>query len=35
MCKPQKRGWADKKMVTDLPRGIGQEQQVRDWERSL
>ena len=33
MCKPQKRGWADKKTVTDLRRAIGQQQQIRDWER--
>ncbi len=34
MCKPQKRGWADKKAVTDLRRVIGQEQQIRERERS-
>ena len=35
MCNPQKRGWADKKTVTDLRRAIGQEQQIREWERSV
>jgi hypothetical protein len=35
MCKPQKRGWADKKTVTDLRRAIGHEQQIREWERSV
>jgi hypothetical protein len=33
LCKPQKRGWADKKTVADLCRAVGQEQQIRDWER--
>jgi len=31
MCNPQKRGWADKKTVTDLRRAIGQQQQIREW----
>jgi hypothetical protein len=31
MCKPQKRGWADKKTSGDLRRAIGQEQQIREW----
>jgi len=33
MCKPQKRGWADKKTVTDLRRAIGQQQQIHEWEQ--
>jgi len=33
LSKPQKRGWADKKTVADLRRAVGQEQQIRDWER--
>jgi hypothetical protein len=32
MCKPQQRGWADKKTPGDLRRAIGQEQQIREWE---
>jgi hypothetical protein len=32
MCKPQQRGWADKKTPADLRRAIGQEQQIREWE---
>jgi hypothetical protein len=35
MCKPQQRGWADKKTPGDLRRAIGQEQQIREWERPL
>src|SRR5438309_9284453 len=35
LCKPQKRGWDDKKTFNDLRRAIGQEQQIREWERSL
>jgi hypothetical protein len=35
MCKPQQRGWADKKTPADLRHAIGQEQQIREWERSL
>jgi len=35
MCKPQQRGWADKKTLGDLRRAIGQEQQIRDWEQRL
>jgi hypothetical protein len=31
MCKPQKRGWADKKTPGDLRRAIAQEQQFREW----
>jgi len=34
LCKPQKRGWDDKKTFNDLRRAIGQEQEMRDWERS-
>jgi hypothetical protein len=35
MCKPQQRGWADKKTPSDLRRAIGQEQQIREWERAF
>jgi len=35
MCKPQQRGWADKKTPGDLRRATGHEQQIREWERSL
>jgi hypothetical protein len=31
LCKPQQRGWADKKTPADLQRAIGQEQEMRDW----
>jgi hypothetical protein len=31
LCKPQQRGWADKKTPGDLRRAIAQEQQFRDW----
>jgi hypothetical protein len=33
LCKPQKRGWDDKKTFNDLRRAIGQEQQIREWEQ--
>jgi len=35
MCKPQQRGWADKKTPGDLRRVIAQEQQIREWERAF
>jgi hypothetical protein len=35
LCKPQQRGWADKKTPADLRRAIGQEQQIQEWEWSL
>jgi len=35
MCKPQQRGWADKKTPGDLRRAIGQERQIREWERAF
>ena len=35
MCKPQQRGWADKKTPGDLRRAIGQKQQIREWERAF
>jgi hypothetical protein len=35
LCKPQQRGWADKKTVADLRRAVGHEQQIRDWQQSL
>jgi hypothetical protein len=35
MCKPQQRGWADKKTPGDLRRAIAQEQQIREWERAF
>jgi hypothetical protein len=35
LCKPQQRGWADKKTPGDLRRAIAQEQQIRDWERAF
>jgi hypothetical protein len=35
MCKPQQRGWADKKTPGDLRRAIGQEQQIRELERAF
>jgi hypothetical protein len=35
LCKPQKRGWADKKTPADLRRAVGQEQEIRDWQRSF
>ncbi len=35
LCKPQQRGRADKKTPGDLRRAIGQEQDMRDWERSF
>jgi hypothetical protein len=34
MCKPQQRGWADKKTPADLRTAIRLEQQIQDWERS-
>ena len=38
MCKPQQRGWADKKTPGDLRRAVGQEQELREmadgkWQR--
>jgi hypothetical protein len=35
MCKPQKRGWDDKKTFNDLRRAIAQEQQIRELERAF
>jgi hypothetical protein len=35
MCKPQQRGWADKKNATDLRQAIKQEQEIREWERAF
>jgi hypothetical protein len=32
LCKPQKRGWDDKKTFTDLRRAVAHEQEIRDWE---
>ena len=34
MCKPQQRGWADKKTPADLRRAIGHEHEIREWEQS-
>ena len=31
MCKPQQRGWADKKTPGDLRRAVAHEQEIRDW----
>ena len=30
MCKPQQRGWAEKKTQADLRRVVGQEQELWD-----
>jgi hypothetical protein len=30
LCKPQQRGWSDKKTVADLRRAVGQKQQIRE-----
>jgi len=30
LCKPQQRGWADKKTVAYLRRVVGHEQQMRE-----
>jgi hypothetical protein len=35
LCKPQKRGWADKKTPGDLRRVSAQEQQLRELERAF
>ena len=35
LCKSHQRGWADKKAHRYLRRAIGQEQQVRDWEKGI
>jgi len=35
LCKPQKRGWDDKKTFNDLRRAIAQEQQIRELERAF
>ena len=34
MCKPQQRGWADKKTPADVRRAVGQEQELREEERA-
>jgi hypothetical protein len=34
LCKPQQRGWADKKTPADLRCVIGQEQQIQESESS-
>jgi len=35
LCKPQQRGWADKKTAGDLRRAIAHEQQIRELERAV
>jgi len=35
LCKPQKRGWDDKKTFNDLRRAVAQEQQIRELERAF
>jgi hypothetical protein len=34
LCKPQQRGWADKRTPADVRRVIGQEQEMWDCEQT-
>jgi hypothetical protein len=34
LCKPQQRGWADKRTPADVRRAIGQEQEMWDCEQT-
>jgi hypothetical protein len=33
LCKPQKRGWDDKKTFNDLRHAVAHDQEIRDWEQ--
>jgi hypothetical protein len=35
LCKPEQRGWADKKTPRDLRRAIGQEQEMQEWANGI